>query len=273
MGKDGMLGSMMVHHFTNIKDYNVFTTSRRDPDSETNFNFEVTLPTMKGDITKLLQSDTKFDYVINCIGIIKPHMPKSLPNAITVNSVFPHVLAELGKDMDTRVIHITTDCVFSGKHYCYTEAVSHDALDAYGKSKSLGEPDNCLVLRTSIIGPEVNNAASLIEQVKKNAGKTMQGYCHHIWNGVTTLQLAKICDDIILRGMWCEGTRHVFSPSPVDKFELLTLINERYKLNVKIIPYTDDNTIDRGLGTVYLEDFLEKLNIPDIKDQLNDLPY
>ena len=209
------------------------------------------------------------DYIINCIGTIKPFMGENVKNSIRINSVFPWLLADYCKQQNIKLIHITTDCVFSGHGSLYTEESLHDATDAYGKSKSLGEPTNCMVLRTSIIGEEVHKKASLIEWAKAQAWGEVNGYTNHYWNGISTKQYAKICDQIITSELYAEGLFHIFSPGSVTKYELLSLINDRFNLLIKINPFVADQSIDRTLSSK--RELNSKLSIPDIQQQIEEI--
>jgi dTDP-4-dehydrorhamnose reductase len=167
------------------------------------------------------------------------------------------------------MIHITTDCVFSGKDGSYDEESSHDCLDEYGKSKSLGESQNlCMTIRTSIIGDEIHKNASLIAWAKSMKDKEVKGFTNHFWNGITTRHYAEICEQIIQNNLYTEGLFHIHSNS-VSKFELLNLLNERYGLNLDIKEFRDKNTIDRTLSTK--KQLLSKLNMKTIQQQIKEL--
>ena len=210
------------------------------------------------------------DYVINCIGVIKPFIEDDKLKSIYLNSVFPRELADFCNKKDIKLIHITTDCVFSGATGNYSEESDHDCLDFYGKTKSLGEPENCMVLRTSIIGEEIHKDASLIAWVKSMAGKEINGYTNHFWNGVTTNQYAKICKHIIDEDLYSQGLFHIHS-NTVSKFELVTEINNRFNLDIKINPQEPDQAVDRTLSTVSeLSNEIMK-HVPTVQEQILDL--
>jgi dTDP-4-dehydrorhamnose reductase len=163
------------------------------------------------------------------------------------------------------MIHITTDCVFSGKHGNYNENAIHDEINDYGMSKSLGELCKATIIRTSIIGEELMNKRSLLEWVKSNQGKEINGFTQHFWNGVTCLQLAEIIYKIIKDELYWEGVRHIFSPKSVSKYELINMINEVYNLNITVIPQ-ETQKIDKTLKTIY--DTNDLFNIPELKEQI-----
>lgn len=213
----------------------------------------------------------QFDYVINCIGIIKPFVEKvGAANTILINSVFPYQLADWCYANDTKLIHITTDCVFSGKRGCYTEEDVHDIIDVYGRSKSMGEPTgNAMVIRTSIIGEEVHNNASLVEWAKSMKGKSVNGFTNHFWNGVTTKQYARICERIIEQNLYSHGLFHAFSPRPVTKRGLLMLLSDRFELGLDVVMAEAKDRVDRTLSTT--KDLNEKLEIPALSYQISDM--
>jgi dTDP-4-dehydrorhamnose reductase len=208
------------------------------------------------------------DYVINCIGTIKPQMHKNMADSIFINALLPHQLSGTCSRLGVKFITITSDCVYSGFKGKYSETDLHDALDAYGKSKSLGEPEDCMVIRTSIIGEEIHNNTSLIAWAKSQAGKKVSGFRDHLWNGVVTKQYASVCDQIISQGLYEMGTFHVHSDS-VTKYELLKLINARFDLGLQIAEVDSTNPINRTIATT--KPLLAKLNIPTIKDQIMNL--
>lgn len=217
-----------------------------------------------------LEDIPQCDYLINCIGIIKPFMKNNIRSSIYLNSVFPYALSEFCNNMKYKMIHITTDCVFSGKKGNYTEKDIHDAEDEYGKSKSLGEgcSNDCMVIRTSIIGEEIHKNASLIEWVKSQKGKTVNGYTNHFWNGVTTKQYAKVCSQIIDNNLYEKDLFHVFS-NIINKYELVSIINERFSLDLTINKFEPEQKCDRTLSTI--KSLNEKLDIPSIRDQILNL--
>jgi dTDP-4-dehydrorhamnose reductase len=262
LGSTGMLGSMLLEYFSSTNKYEI-KSSVRDVDFETDNTF------MFDPLFNHMSELPHADYFINAIGTIKPFMSKNMSDSIYLNALFPRDLADECEKKDIKLIHITTDCVFSGKDGNYNEESEHDALDDYGKSKSLGEPNNCMVLRTSIIGPEVHQNVSLISWVQAQAGKEINGFTNHLWNGITTLQYAKVCDQIISNDWYDENLYHIHSPSIVNKFELVSMINDRYKVGANITPMEAPVVVDRTMSTK--KDLCAKLNIPEIKDQIEEL--
>lgn len=196
------------------------------------------------------------DVVVNCIGIIKPRIDShSVEEVLKVNSMFPRALnmyiddASDSDDWDCvpAVIHISSDCVFSGQDGPYTDRSIPDATDLYGISKALGEYRSNTILRTSIIGEEINNKYSLLEWAKSKAGTTVQGYTDHRWSGVTTLELAKIIEHMIDESYSDFNGITQVAGSTVTKYELLNMINDVYNLHLDIKPVESGNPIDRSL--------------------------
>jgi dTDP-4-dehydrorhamnose reductase len=142
--------------------------------------------------------------------------------------------------------------VFSGLEGNYTEKHLHDCTDDYGKSKSLGENNKLTMIRTSVIGEENCNKKSLIEWAKSQHSQSVNGYTNHFWNGVTCLELGYLIEKIIIEKSYWTGLRHVFSPEIVNKSQLLSMINETYKLNLTITD-VEVNLCDRSLSTIYNE--------------------
>lgn len=212
------------------------------------------------------------DIVINCTGVIKSQINNSnVAEVIKVNSLFPHVLQDQCEKLQLKHFHITTDCVFDGLIYgeTYMENHPHTEDGIYGKSKSIGEPANATVIRTSIIGEEVKQSRSLIEWAKSNKNKQVEGFENHFWNGVTCLQLSKIINQIIDNDSYWNGVRHIFSPKVVSKKELLHLISEVFDLNLSISSKFSYPCM-RALSSCYV-DTEALLKMPDLKQQLIEL--
>ena len=183
----------------------------------------------------------KDDIIINCAGMIPQRTDKNEGEIhkkyFKINTIFPHMLSKLCLDKYVKFIHITTDCVYDGKKGNYNECDKHTSNDIYGISKSLGEPFDTTIIRTSIIGEELYNKKSLIEWVISNRNKEINGFTNHYWNGVTCLTLAKIIKQMIDNNIYWKGVKHISSPNIVTKYELCNYINEIYNLNIKIIPF------------------------------------
>lgn len=270
LGATGMLGSAVVKYLSAIPEYEVTATVR----SHENKRFLKGIGSVQIVVFDALTMPLDsiyghYDYVINCIGMIKPYVPDRIRDAIVLNALFPWNLSEWCTLGNMRLIHITTDCVYSGQKGKYVESEVHDAQDAYGKSKSLGEcADSAMVLRTSIVGEELHNFSSLLSWTKKQAGKMVQGYRNHFWNGVSTLEYAKVLHKIIMRDFYKAGLFHLFASDDVSKHQLLGYFNEKYNLHLKIEEY-DAEPIDRTLRTE--KDLCSKLNIPTVRQMIMEL--
>ena len=219
-------------------------------------------------LNELLENIKSNDIIINCIGII-PQKYKLSDNQsfIKVNTLFPHKLQEIAEKYNSKLIHITTDCVFNGFKGLYHENDIHDEKNLYGVSKSLGEPENSCIIRTSIIGHEDTHKKSLLEWIISNKNKEINGYDHHLWNGVTCLTLANVIKNMINNNIFWKGIRHIYSPSIVSKYDLCVLVNKIYKLNITINKVNDKLNINKSLTSNYNMNF----EIKDIENQLIDL--
>ncbi len=272
LGATGMLGNAVANYFVKMKNkYNVVLTARNIKLAEETWpETDIRHLDLNDEYTfESIEDIDDFDTVINCIGVIKPFMKNDFFTSVSLNTLFPHSMAQECKERGIKFIHITTDCVFSGKDGNYDEDSLHDCLDDYGKTKSLGEPVNdCMVIRTSIIGDEIHKDASLIAWAKAQKGKTVKGYSHHLWNGITTTTFGDICHQIIQKDLYEVGLFHVFS-NTVNKFQLMNLFNEVFDLGMTVEEYSDENVVDRTMTTK--KELMSKLNIPSLKKQLKAL--
>jgi dTDP-4-dehydrorhamnose reductase len=219
-------------------------------------------------LKKLFKDIGEVIAVINCAGIINVYAAKEPAFTLFLNGAFPHLLSEHYKN---KLIQITTDCAFNGiEGYPYDENSSKSPADIYGLSKILGEPkDKSLVLRTSIIGPEIAEHVSLLDWFKQQEGKTINGFANHFWNGITTKQFGKICDEIISNPEKYPkiGLYHIFSTT-VSKYEMLLKFKEKYNVHCEI-EKDEEQKINRTLNTIH--DFNKKLNIPSFDKMLEEL--
>jgi dTDP-4-dehydrorhamnose reductase len=190
------------------------------------------------------------EVVINCIGIIKQVREAQEPiPSLQVNALFPHLLADLCAAAGARLVHISTDCIFSGRKGMYTETDMPDPEDLYGRSKLLGEVNglDCLTLRTSIIGRELGTTYGLVEWFLSHQGGQVQGYTRAIYSGFPTLIFAQIVAKVLQEYPTLSGLYHV-SSEPISKYALLCLLREAYGVPVEIEPFPDV-CIDRSLDS------------------------
>ncbi len=189
------------------------------------------------------------DVVVNCVGIIKQRREATDPvPSIVVNALHPHRLAALLARWQGRLVHVSTDCVFSGSRGAYREDDAADATDLYGRSKLLGEVvdrDNAVTLRTSIIGRELKDHASLLDWFLAQEHGTVHGYSRHWWSGVTTNHLARLIGDVVAAHPALCGLYHV-SSGRISKHDLLVRLRDALRLDVEIVP-DDGPVLDRSL--------------------------
>jgi dTDP-4-dehydrorhamnose reductase len=257
LGKNGMLGKYIFSYFK--INFIVHGVTRSELDVSDTDN-------LKNNFRKIYNLGLN-DLVINCVGTIKPRCDELGPiNAIKVNSMVPRILAEDSNERGYKLLHPTTDCIYSGKTGAYTENNEMDVSDIYGLTKYLGEPPTATNLRVSIIGEETVNKRSLVEWCKTLDNKDAKGFTDHLWNGVTCLTYAKIIETMIEKNIWWKGTRHALSPRSLNKYELVKLITNTYKIKVNLKEAESGTRCDRTLQTIHKENSL--FNIPDLTDQL-----
>ncbi len=254
LGARGMLGSALIHYLPKVG-LQVFEASRPELDA------------MAPDFAVL--ESVQPTAVVNAIGLTNRHLDQAESSFLRINSLFPRRLADWCSAHDVPLVHVSTDCVFKGDAGPYDEHARADATDVYGLSKYWGEPANALVLRTSIIGPELRNYYSLLCWFLGQSGD-VRGYGNHRWNGITTLELARIIGVLITDGLVRPGVRHVYGED-LTKLDLLRLMQTAYdRSDVSIIPWDDVTPRDTRLRTRY-PDFLEVLAIRPMDEQLGKL--
>jgi dTDP-4-dehydrorhamnose reductase len=258
LGAEGMLGSMVARVLTANPALKVIRSTRVG--TQHDLEFDAT----RHSVGELLFT-TRCDWIINTIGILDRNIDESDPNsvaaAINVNSSFPNLLAAAA-GRDRRIIHISTDGVFSGRHAPYDERAPHDAVGVYARTKSLGEPvsPNCVTLRCSIVGPEKNPARSLLGMtLSRPTGTVVTGYTNQQWNGVTTLHLAKLCAAVMQADSDLPSVLHVVPGDAVSKADLIGLFIAAYGRNdLTMATRPAAVPLDRTLKTVY----------PDVNEEL-----
>lgn len=253
LGVTGMLGNAMFRFMANKAGIGVYGTMR---DSNAYAHFpqdlakQIIAPIDVENYDSLIKTFAAIQpsIVINCIGLVKQSEDSNNPlHAIPINALLPHRLARLCQIINARLIHISTDCVFSGSKGNYTENDFADANDLYGRSKFLGEVDypNTITLRTSIIGHELGRQRSLIGWFLEQQS-SVKGFTRVIFSGLTTMELAKIVYNIVIPNPNLTGLYHV-AAKPINKFDLLHLVAKIYQKTIEIIP-SNKLIIDRSLN-------------------------
>ena len=193
--------------------------------------------------------DSAEQVLINCI--VNDVKSSDYQETIEVNALFPRRLAYFCAEKNIRLIHISTNGVFSGAQGNYRENDMPDPIDLYGISKLLGENTDCMVLRTSIIGTERFTSKYLLQWAISQRGKEVNGFTNHYWNGVTTLALAQAIESIINNDFYTKGVFHLYSDKTVSKFDLLSMLNQIYALNLRINPVEAKEGCDRTLSSIH----------------------
>ena len=203
----------------------------------------------KFDSIRKLITKHKPDIVINCVGLVKQLSAANDPLvAMPINALFPHKLARLCFEYGARLVHMSTDCVFSGSKGMYTENDYADARDLYGLSKLIGEVDysNAVTLRTSIIGHELNSHRSLVDWFLSQ-NDDVKGFKRAIFSGLPTVEIAQVISELVIPHKQLTGVYHL-SADPISKYDLLSLVAKVYKKNIKI-KEDNDFVIDRSLDS------------------------
>lgn len=261
VGSNGMAGHIITKYLKQ-KGHTVVTVARDNAD----YSVDIEDTNSVESLFDSLEKD--FDFVINCIGLLVKDSIDRPDRAAIINSWFPHYLEYSYKDTVTKVIHLSTDCVFDGKKGNYIEEDTHTEMNAYGSSKSLGEINNSkdVTFRMSIIGPEIKTSGTgLMNWILTNPNTELQGWDNAWWNGITTLQLAK-CIETHISNPVITGVYHlVNNDNRINKYDLLSKINSIYGLNKTILRTQGPKPVDKILiDTRQLVNF----NIPDYDTML-----
>jgi dTDP-4-dehydrorhamnose reductase len=263
LGATGMLGFQVLKTLQELKNFKIYATFKNNKkitalrnlieinDNVSFVKFNVSL------FNKIKLS--KFNYIINCIGIIKPYINEkyqsTILEAIKVNSLFPHQLITSSKKV--KIFQIATDCVFDGKKGNYIETDTHNPIDVYGKTKSLGELkcSNFFNIRCSIIGPELDSHKSLLDWFRfLPLNSKIKGFKNHDWNGVTTYAFGKVLSGIIKSNLKIPQTIHLIPKNSLNKFNLLKIFKKHFLRNdISISAVNFKDKINRTLNTTYPE--------------------
>ncbi len=241
LGGDGMLGHRLLTDLSHIHDVRV--TLRQERPAYRDFNLFTEANSYTGVDVRVTDrligvfADFHPEAVINAVGVVKQRRDglDKIPN-LEINALLPHRLATICSAIQAHLIHISTDCVFSGRSGNYTEEDEPDPIDVYGHSKLLGEVvvPGCITLRTSIIGMELSRKTSLLEWFLAQTAQ-VQGYRNAIFSGFTTNEMSRVVERLIVNFPKSAGIYHV-SSHPISKFDLLSLIREKFKLSIELIP-------------------------------------
>jgi dTDP-4-dehydrorhamnose reductase len=248
LGAAGMLGHKMFQHLQSRFPATVGIMRRSRPAPWQSGDLRCGVDAARFDELAALLREIRPDYLVNCVGIVKQRPEAQDPVlSIRINSLLPHRLAALAEEWRGRLIHFSSDCVFSGARGCYREEDPSDAKDLYGHTKFLGEVHswNALTLRTSIIGRELSHRQSLLEWYLSRNGRPVKGFTRVIWSGITTNYAARLVSEILLRHPELSGLYHA-AGNRISKHDLLGLLSDEYRLNIQIIP-DDNEASDRSL--------------------------
>lgn len=235
-GANGMLGRY-ISRYLEQKKISVFKITRKE------FNI---LESIK-DTEEFIKTRNP-THIINCAGVINKRPDLNKTEMYIVNANFPKVLDEICEKRGIILVHPTTDCIFSGSSGFYRPDSVPDCHDDYSMSKLLGEKLNhACIIRCSIIGEEENNR-SLVSWILSNRGKNINGYTNHIWNGITCLEYAKMIHEMVMgsSSFW-KGIKHIASPEPMSKYDLVKTISQIYNLDIKVYPIETPEKCDRSL--------------------------
>jgi dTDP-4-dehydrorhamnose reductase len=266
LGSKGMAGHVVSKLLPIIGDYQVTALARNIEKTESTIDLDVT----KIDELKQLISNGNFDAIINCIGILNKDAEDHPDKAIWFNSYFPHFLEAHTKNTTTKIVHISTDCVFSGKKGGYTENDIKDGSGCYAQSKAFGELNNNkdITLRTSIIGPELNaNGIGLFHWfMKQEANSKIKGFSKAYWSGITTIELTKVIHEAIQQNI--TGLIQITQENKIDKYSLLKLFNRIFRTDSRIIVENSDYEVDKSMVSIR-HDFHYK--VPQYEVMMNDM--
>jgi len=258
-GVSGMLGNTLLRYFAAQDSFEVYGTARshsaagRLP-SHLHQNIFLNVDAENTDHLIKVISVARPDVMINCVGVVKQLAEAEKPlSAIPLNSLLPHRLAGLAATCHTRLIHVSTDCVFSGDQGGYLESDLPDATDLYGRSKLMGEVDypNAVTLRTSLIGHELNGSRSLVNWFLSQQG-SVKGFTKAIFSGLPTVEIARVIEQFVLPNPGLRGLYHLSAES-ISKHDLLVLVRDIYGKQIDIIP-DDSLVIDRSLNSSRFRD-------------------
>jgi dTDP-4-dehydrorhamnose reductase len=242
-GSRGMLGHMVSSYLFNTQKYSIFGSALHEHQLNSHYPVDVR---NQDEVENYLRK-IEPDIIINCIGVLVKESEANIENAIKINSLFPNLLSRLGLDLNFKLIHISTDCVFSGKDGNYSETSTPDGETTYARTKILGEliDNNNLIIRTSIIGPELKSKGSGLLNWFLHQNGHIFGYTKAFWTGVTTLELAKGIDTFINQDI--SGIYHFVPKEKISKYELLQLFKKNWQRDTVNITPKEEYKTDKSL--------------------------
>ena len=264
LGSTGLIGHQVYNYLKKNSDYDLSNISYRNKLQEDTILLDIR------EETKFLDTVEKIkpNIIINCIGILINGSNKDPENAIFINAYMPHRLMRLADSINAKLIHISTDCVFSGnKKEPYLELDEKDGKDIYAKTKGLGEIINNehLTLRTSVVGPELKTNGEELFHWFMNQSGTINGFTKAIWSGVTTIELAKAV-------MWAidnktTGLYHITNNQPINKYDLLLLFKKHTQKNIEVLSVEGRNVDKSFIDTRKLINY----SIPSYDEMIRDM--
>ena len=254
LGVPGMLGNAVLRVLSGSVGLAVYGTARSNGALQhfsSNLSGRIIVGTDVENNDSLMRAfaAVRPDVVVNCVGLVKQLADANDPlQAVPINTLLPHRLAALCQATGARLVHISTDCVFSGSKGNYLETDVPDAYDLYGRSKLLGEVDypHAITLRTSIIGHELSGNRSLVNWFLVQQG-AVKGFTRAVFSGLPTVELATVVRDVVLPRKELQGLYHV-SAKPINKFDLLQMLAQAYGKDIEINP-SEELVIDRSLNS------------------------
>jgi len=264
IGSKGMAGHVIYNYFKAKKGFEVIDVSRNDDYFTSDFHCDISDTKSLSEILDKSQPD----FVINCIGILNDDAESHPDKAIFYNSYFPHYLAGEGIKNNFKLIHISTDCVFSGSKGSYEENDEKDGKGFYAKSKALGEVtyEPHLTIRTSIIGPELKDDGIGLFNWFMNQQGNVKGYDQAFWGGVTTLELAKAIEEYIDSEL--TGLVHLTNNVRISKYELLSIIKKVFEREDLLIHADHEKKVDKSLISTRSD---VKNIVPGYEEMINEL--
>jgi dTDP-4-dehydrorhamnose reductase len=263
LGSTGMVGHLLCKYLIDNSNFVLFDIARSFKFRNNTNLFDVK---NEKDLCEYIKS-IKPNYIINCIGVLIRESNTNIENAIYINSYFPYMLKKFAGQINSRLIHISTDCVFSGKKGNYIESDLRDGNDTYAQTKILGEIQDTtnLTLRTSVIGPEIRDSGEGLFGWFMGQEGIISGFEKAIWSGVTTLELAKVIKLSIENEL--TGLYHVTNNSSISKYELLKLFKKHTQKNIEIKPF-NGKSLNKSLIDTRL---LLGYKIPSYDDMISEM--